>query len=184
LPVSFVGYITRKHIRRKKMDRIESFAQSYSQAPWRKQMQIIGLFSLVLVLIALVAGVYLNVSARATAVGRDIQDMQREITDSNLKIENQQSQLAMRRSAASMRSRAESMGFITVQTDQIVYLSVPGYVDRQSVVLAPPLDRAVVGAPYIPAEYTESLFDWARRNAYSIYQVLWFGPAARLGALR
>jgi hypothetical protein len=55
------------------MDRVQSLTQAYSQAPWRKQMQIIGLFLLVLVLTALV-GIYLSVTARAAAVGRDLID--------------------------------------------------------------------------------------------------------------
>jgi len=34
---------------------MDKFTQSYSQAPWRKQLQFIGLFSLILVFVALVA---------------------------------------------------------------------------------------------------------------------------------
>ena len=159
------------------MERIESFAQSYNQAPWRKQIQIIGLFSLALVLMALVAGIYLNVSARSTVVGRDIQSLQLSISDMRLQIENLHAQLALARSAATMRARAESMGFSPVQSDQIVYLPVPGYVERQTVVLAPPMNRPVQSAPFIPAEYTESLFTWARRHVAAAYQ-LYARPAA------
>ena len=72
------------------MDRLEDFAQAYSQAPWRKQLQIIGLFSLILVFGALVAGIYLNVSARAATAGRDIQSKQEEIEALDLEIEDLQ----------------------------------------------------------------------------------------------
>jgi hypothetical protein len=147
------------------MDRLENLAQSYSQAPWRKQLQIIGLFSLVLVFVALISGIYLNVSARAARAGRQIQEMQREIEALGLDIEDRESQLAMILSSSSMEARAREMGFELVETDEIVYLSVPGYVERQSVILAPNSERVIASAPVTPAEYTESLFTWFRRQA-------------------
>ncbi|MGB2910232.1 MAG: hypothetical protein WBB55_06595, partial [Anaerolineales bacterium] len=57
-------------------------------------MQFIGLFSLFLVFIALVAGIYLNVSARTAKVGRDIQYMKKQIETLDREIEDKQSQLA------------------------------------------------------------------------------------------
>ena len=102
---------------------------------------------------------------------------QLSISDMRLQIENLHAQLALARSAATMRARAESMGFSPVQSDQIVYLPVPGYVERQTVVLAPPMNRPVQSAPFIPAEYTESLFTWARRHVAAAYQ-LYARPAA------
>lgn len=41
--------------------------QAFQQAPWRIQLQIIGKILVGVVLAALVAGVYLNVSARTAA---------------------------------------------------------------------------------------------------------------------
>ncbi len=66
------------------MHRIENFASAkiaaaYSQAPWRNQVRTIGLFSLGLVFIGLVAGIYLMISANTVTVGRDIQEKQREL---------------------------------------------------------------------------------------------------------
>ena len=49
------------------MNHLENLAQSYSQAPWRKQLQLIGLFSLFLVSVALVAGIYLSRKEHAKA---------------------------------------------------------------------------------------------------------------------
>jgi hypothetical protein len=146
------------------MDRLENLAQSYTQAPWRRQLQMIGLFSLVLVFIALVAGIYLNVSARTAKMGRDIQAAQRDIDELNQEIENLQSQLAFMLSASEMENRARNLGFIEMQPDYAIYVVVPGYVERQPAVLAPHTGRAVVSAPVLPDEYTESLFEWARRR--------------------
>jgi len=154
------------------MDQFENLARSYSQAPWRKQLQVIALFLLIVVLIALVAGIYLNISARATTVGRDIQKMQRDVKRFDRDIEDLQSDLARILSSSQMEARAESLGFIQVPTDEIVYLSVPGYVERPAVILAPTTERTVVRAIAMPPEYTESIFEWLARKAMDWYTIL------------
>jgi len=147
------------------MDQLENIARSYSQAPWRKQLQIIALFLLGLVVIALVAGIYLSISARATAVGRDIQGMQDDITELDRVNEDLQSELARILSSSHMEARARTLGFSETPADQIVYLKVPEYIERQAVILAPSSDRNVIRAISMPPEYTESLFEWLFRQA-------------------
>jgi len=63
------------------MDQIHKITQAYSQTPWRKQVRMIGIFLLVLVVVATVASVYLNVRARTVALGRELQWMQVTIKD-------------------------------------------------------------------------------------------------------
>ncbi len=147
------------------MDQLENIARTYSQAPWRKQLQIIALFLLGLVIIALIAGIYLSVSARATAVGRDIQKMQGEISELDRMNEDLQSELAKILSSSHMEARARTLGFVETPPDQIVYLKVPEYMERQSIILAPSSERSVVRAISMPPEYTESLFEWLFRQA-------------------
>jgi cell division protein FtsL len=142
------------------MDQLEHITQAYSQAPWRKQWQIIGLVSLVLVLTAMIAGVYLSISTQATSVGRDIQSMQSTTIAVDRENEDLQSQLASILSSSEMEGRARSLGFVAIPPDQIVYLNVPGYEERQPIIMAPSNDRSVVGARYMPPEYTESIFEW------------------------
>lgn len=148
------------------MDRVQNLTQAYSQAPWRKQMQLVGLFLLVLVFIALIAGVYLNVTARAATVGRDIQGMQAVIDDYEQANEDLQSQLASLTSAAEMERRASDMGFVSIDKEQPLYLVVPNYTGRQPVTLAPASGPVVAGAPMLPPEYTESLFEWLRKQVF------------------
>jgi cell division protein FtsB len=143
---------------------MDKFSQSYSQAPWRKQLQFIGLFSLFLVFLALIAGIYLSVSAQAAKVGRTIQDMQRETEAMDLEIENLQAQLALIKTADEMERRAEDLGFSKVQVDEIVYLKIPGYYEPQGVVLAPYQGRTIAGAKVMPEQFTESLFSWLQRQ--------------------
>lgn len=154
------------------MNHLETLAQTYAQAPWRKQLQLVGLFSLILVSIALIAGIYLNVSAKAAAVGRDIQSMQQEIEALDREIEDLQSQLAMILSYSEMQARAQKLGFAPLPPEQTVYLLIPGYTARSPVVLAPNAQRKLVSAPVLPEQYTESLFDWARRRLGSISSAL------------
>jgi len=142
------------------MDQLEDFARAYSQAPWRKQWQIIGVVCLALVLIAMISGIYLNISAQAAAVGRDIQHIQGTAIALDGENEHMQSQLALILSSAEMESRAHNLGFESVPPDQIVYLNVPGYEERKPVILAPSEERTVIGARFMPPEYTESIFEW------------------------
>ena len=144
------------------MEKIENITQAYSQAPWRKQLQIIGLFSLFLVFIALVAGIYLNVSAQTASTGRDIQYMKGQIETLDREIEDMQSQIALLLSDHVMEKRAQSMGFQPIEMNQSEYLQVSGYQERQGVVLAPYTRQEVVKAPTIPEEYTQPLVDWIK----------------------
>jgi len=154
------------------MERLFGIAQEYIQAPWRKQMQIIGVFALVLVLMALVALLYLNISARATRVGREIQTMQEDIEGMDLEIEDMYSNLSKILSAEEMEKRALDQGFIPLGSDDVLFLKVSGYTERRTVVLAPISDRIVQSAPVTPMEYTESLFDWMERRFRKYYMPL------------
>jgi hypothetical protein len=146
------------------MERVQHFAQAYRQAPWRRQVQFIGLFLLGLVFIAMVAGVYLNITARASALGRDIQEMQVEIEDIGLENANLQSRLAFLTSSTEMERRALQLGFQRIEMAEPLFLTVDGYRERQAVILAPD-PVAVAPVEYtLPAEYTESLFSWLQRE--------------------
>jgi cell division protein FtsL len=154
------------------IDRLENFANAYKQAPWRKQLQIIGLFSLALVVVAMIATVYLTVSARAAAVGRDIQSAQRQVTNLEREIEDLQAQLAAIRSYEQMEDRATKMGYQPLTTEQIVYLDIPGFTARQPAQLAPVSPKVLAAAPVTPPEFSESLFTWLRRQMDGSYDWL------------
>jgi len=68
-----------------------------------------------------------------------------------------------------MEARAADMSFELVKPDQMVYLKVPGYGDKQTPSLAPYSERFIVDAPTVPPEYTESLFSWIKRQVNRIY---------------
>jgi hypothetical protein len=150
------------------MERIESLTHAYSQAPWRKQMQYLVPFLLVLVFAALLAGLYLRVNAEASTVGSEIQEMQFDIALLQRENAGLQAYLGELLSANQMQRRARELGFEPIQMDQAIYILAPGYVERQPAVLAPSYQRAVISAPVRPAEFTEPLFPWLRRHIMKI----------------
>jgi hypothetical protein len=138
---------------------------------------MIGVILLFLVCAAIVAGIYLNVTARAAAVGRQIQEMQVRVygyhyltgdTGENYvpieeleqKIANLTSQLAYITSYSIMQERVKDLNLTPIDADHIDYMEVPGYIERQTTSLAPPPVPVVVTASTIAPEFKESLFDW------------------------
>jgi hypothetical protein len=158
----------------KKSNRI---THAYSQAPWRKQTHLIGVILLVLVCTAIIAGIYLNVTARAAAVGRQIQEMQVRvygyhyltgdagedyvpIEELEQDIANLDSQLAYLTSYTVMKERVKKLDMVHIDAFSVEYLKVPGYVERQTTSLAPPPQPIVVNASGIAPEFKQSLYDW------------------------
>ena len=148
------------------MDQVRKITQAYSQTPWRKQMQTVGMFLAILVLGLVIAMIYVNVSAEAATVGREIQDMQDEIEILERSMENKQSQLAYITSAVEMEKRAEDMGFEAVAPGQAIFIVVDGYGGRTEAVLAPPSVMASVQKVALSPEYTLSLTDWLKQQLY------------------
>ncbi len=174
------------------MKKANHLTHAYLQAPWRKQTYLIGVILLFLVCAAIVAGIYLNVTARAAAVGRQIQEMQVRVygyhyltgdsTSNYVPIEeleqniaNLNSQLAYLTSYSVMSERLQKIDLRPIDAFSVVYLEVPGYVDRQTTSLAPPPQPVVVNASGIDPQFKESLLDWVvdqvRRTAQLFSEV-------------
>jgi hypothetical protein len=134
--------------------------QAYKQAPWRVQLQWIGLFLLGLVLVAAVAGLYLNISAQAATAGRNIQFLESNIDDINNEIAELTTELAMVTVTRNMKQRAEELGFKLIDPKQAVYLEIPGYNPHADLVLAPPRVNIIPQSPVVQSSYKISLWDW------------------------
>ena len=57
------------------MQQATQIIHAYKQAPWRVQRQWVGAFLLALIGVAMIAALYLDVTARAAVAGREIQEM-------------------------------------------------------------------------------------------------------------
>jgi hypothetical protein len=134
--------------------------QAYQQAPWRIQLQWIGLFMLALLLVASVAGIYLSISSTASTAGRQVQILQYKIEVDQRNIADKTSELAFLTSAAQMNQRAIAMGFQPIDPDTATFLVVPGYSPRPEANLAPQPGPVVIQPPLVKPSYTQSLLEW------------------------
>ena len=134
--------------------------QAYQQAPWRIQLQWIGLFLLALLLVASVAGIYLSISSNASTAGREVQILQNQIDADQQNIADKSSVLASLTSAAHMNKRALAMGFQPVSSDAETYVVVPGYSLRGTADLAPQPGPVTLQPPLVKPSYTQSLLQW------------------------
>lgn len=148
------------------MYRVHNITQAYSQAPWRKQLQWVGLFMLAMILVAMVAGIYLSVSAQASSAGREIQIMYSDMDDIRRNIEDMESQFAFMVSNTEMEKRAQEMGFIKVPAEDIFYIVVPGYIKPDQVDLAGSPGASFPSVATVAPEYTQSLFDWLEERVF------------------
>ena len=146
----------------------KSLLQAYKQAPWRVQMQWIGLFLLALVILAALAGVYLNINSKAASSGRNIQFLESNIEDINNNIAELTTKLAEAESTERMMRRAKELGFTLINPQSAVYLKVPGYVPEDELVLAPPRADIINTTPIIQSAYKDSLWDWFAKNIWLI----------------
>lgn len=132
---------------------------AYKQAPWRVQRQYVGAFLLAVVGLSMIAALYLQVTARAAAAGREIQDMRVQITTVQRVNADLETRLADLTSSAEMQRRALELGYRPVKPGELDYVAVPGYVAPEPNILRAAEDAGFFPQP-LPDEYTESLIEW------------------------
>ncbi|MGB8981571.1 MAG: hypothetical protein WCC12_06820 [Anaerolineales bacterium] len=132
---------------------------AYKQAPWRVQRQWIGAFLLFLIGAAMIAALYLDVTARAAVAGRDIQELRYEITTIQRENADLETRLADLTSTAVMQRRAVELGYRPVQPGELDYVAVPGFVAPEPAILLSAEDALFPVQPQ-PTEYTQSLLEW------------------------
>jgi cell division protein FtsL len=132
---------------------------AYRQAPWRVQRQWVGIFLLAVIGAAMVAALYLDVTARAALAGREIQELRSLITTVQRENADLETQLADLTSTDVMQRRATELGYRPVQPGELDYVAVPGFITPEPAILLAAKDAS----PHIetqPAEYTQSLLEW------------------------
>ena len=144
--------------------------QAYKQAPWRIQIQWIGLFLLGLILVASITGLYLNISAQAATAGRKIQSLEYDIDQINNDISELTAELAAARSTEKMLEKAEELGFKAIDPKSAVYLEIPGYDPNEPLILAPPRVNVITEAPIVRESYKTSLWEWFVDKIWSVPQ--------------
>jgi cell division protein FtsL len=132
---------------------------AYRQAPWRVQRQWVGVFLLFVIGAAMVAAIYLDVTARTAVTGREIQEMRIQITTIQRENADLETKLADLTSTAAMQQRAEKLGYRPVQPGELDYVAVPGFIPPEPAILLAAID-ATPQTNTLPIEYTESLLEW------------------------
>jgi hypothetical protein len=132
---------------------------AYRQAPWRVQRQYVGAFLLMVIVVALISGLYLDVTARSALAGREIQDLRVEITTIQRINADLETELASLTSSSAMQRRALELGYRPVKPGELDYVFVPGYAAPEPDILLAAVD---INPPVyrLPAQYTESLLEW------------------------
>lgn len=132
---------------------------AYKQAPWRVQRQYVGAFLLAVIVLALVAALYLDVTARTALTGREIQDLRGQITAMQRSNADLETELANITSSAVMQRRALELGYRPVKPGELDYIFVPGYVTPEPALLLAAVDSPP-GSDALPEVYSQSLLEW------------------------
>ena len=138
---------------------VNHLVHAYKVAPWRVQRQWIGTVLLAVVVLAMVATLYLDVTSQAAIAGREIQDLTAWTSESRQVSADLETQLASLTSARVMERRALDLSFRPMEAGEAEYLVVPGYSVLKPEILSsvPALQLSTLT---IAPEYNESLLDW------------------------
>lgn len=153
----------------KRINRAQRFFQAYANTPWRRQVQVIGLFSAFVIVFAVVAGAYLWVTSEASTYGRQVQEMQAtaQVVEDN--IEDLTAYLGELTTTERMQELASEKGYKPLTTGSLEYMVVSGYPEEEPLIIAPQDPGLPVSAKaQLPPEFTQSLFEWLRGIFYRI----------------
>ena len=93
--------------------------------------------------------------------------MQEQIDELKRAIADKETRLAFLTSTAVMEQRADGLGFHPIEADKIVYLTVPGYWERQEANLAPTTQPTVASEVELSPMFTVSLLEWLQENVFN-----------------
>ncbi len=127
--------------------------RAFRQAPWRTQTQAVAAWSVTLLIIAVIGGLYLAVASRAGTAGRDLQRYEAEKAELIQANDELRAKLAELHSITRLANRARELGFAPAQPDQVEYVAVKDY----------PVTVQAAPAP-APAATTASLGDWLAKT--------------------
>ena len=139
---------------------------AYKQAPWRIQRQWVGAFLLAVIGLAMIAALFLDVTARAAVAGREIQEERFNIISIQQENADLETRLAKLTSSAEMERRALAKGYRPVQPGELDYVAVPGFVPPEPDILREAQD-VIVPETTLPYEYSESLLEWLDKQIKS-----------------
>ncbi|MCZ2121906.1 MAG: hypothetical protein OZ914_01440 [Anaerolineaceae bacterium] len=138
---------------------VTQIIHAYKQAPWRVQRQYTGAFLLIVIGIAMIAALYLMVSARAAITGREIQSLRDEIIVTRRINADLEARIGDLTSTSAMQQRARQLNYRPVLPGELEYLAVPNFFVPEPAILLAAQDTTEFER-IVPPEYTQSLIEW------------------------
>ncbi|MBT6357502.1 MAG: hypothetical protein HOJ58_05270 [Chloroflexi bacterium] len=105
-------------------------------------------------------------TARAAALGREIQDIQDDKEILKRDIEDMNTRLAFLTTNEEMERRALEAGFVLIMPGTAEYYQYEAYGGKQTAELAPIGNQIPENLFNLPREYTISLFEWIQETIY------------------
>ena len=138
----------------------ESLVQAYTNSPRRQKLQTIGSIFMVIVISAVMLILYLVVSARVVAMGRQVQVAKDEIDQLVYISVNYRNQIAELSRFEVMEVRATEMGYRAPYPGEVFYVPVLGYREdlETSLVVNQDTKPAVIDVNRL--EYHQGLIGW------------------------
>lgn len=128
----------------------------------RFQRQWVITFVAVVAMLALLAALYLNVTASASIAGRQIQYLEVDIVANEQVNADLQTQIATLMSNTVLEQRAQAMGFEPVDRTKLEYMVVPGYFPPSAVTMVSSVAPTEILAN--SPEFNETLIDWISKQ--------------------
>ncbi|MEJ5202701.1 MAG: hypothetical protein WHV66_10765 [Anaerolineales bacterium] len=142
--------------------------QAYKEAPWRVQVKRIAAFLSAMIAIAIVAGLYLNITAQTAAAGVEARKLEKQRDELMRQNSDLRAQLGFMSSRVEMERRARELGYEPVNPDQLKYMVIEGYPGRDSIRLASPPSPLQTSRPLLKPDYTQSLGEWLMNKMASL----------------
>jgi hypothetical protein len=133
------------------------------QAAWRLQVRWTGKTMLLAIVFLVVSGVYLAVNARLAMAGREVLTLEERRSELLRVTSELGSELATRTAPETMLAKAGALGFHPAGPDDVVFLSIDGYVPPAEFVAPRPPATDDDGQAMLSPAYTETLGDWLMR---------------------
>ncbi len=141
-----------------------SFNTNISLSPSLRQQWLV-MFIGVVMLLALIAGLYLEVTSRAAIAGRDIQNLEVTIATNQRANADLQTQLAGLLSEQTLQARAEALGYQPLERADLDFILVPGYLPGGGVHLTVETsdEQNIASEP----AFQQSLLEWIAQQLES-----------------
>ena len=146
----------------------ENLTQAYRQKPWRIQMQWISRVLTILVIVVLAVILNLNIISRSAHAGVQVRILEAEREKLERTISGNRTTLAQLTSATVMKQRAKELGYQPVRQDQIEYIYMAGYLEKDSLPVEIPLKRNQQNSNLINPVYTQSIWDWLFQGTFTL----------------